>query len=100
MTTIASSTTRPVAKVMPKSVSVLMEKPSALTKMKVPTRDTGIVTDGITVERQSCRNTNMTMITSAMASSRVVTTSLMESATTFVVSKATLYFNPGGKLFE
>ena len=34
MTTMASSTTRPVARVMPKSVRVLMEKPRSFTKMK------------------------------------------------------------------
>src|SRR5437868_3324031 len=100
MTTMASSTTNPVARVIPNSVRVLMEKPSALTKMKVPTSDTGIVTEGMTVERQSWRNRKITMITSAIASSKVLTTSLIESETTFVVSKATLYFSPGGKLFE
>ena len=46
MTTMASSTTRPVASVMPKSVSVLMENPSSLTKINVPTSDTGMVIAG------------------------------------------------------
>jgi len=44
MTTMASSTTRPVARVMPNSVSVLMEKPSSLTKANVPMSETGMVT--------------------------------------------------------
>src|SRR6185312_4443012 len=100
ITTMASSTTNPVARVMPNSVSVLIENPSALTKMKVPTRETGIVTAGITVERQSCRNRKMTKMTSRMASTSVLITSLIESATTSVVSKATLNFRPGGKLFD
>src|SRR5690349_10234291 len=100
ITTIASSTTSPVASVMPNSVSVLIENPSALTKMNVPTSETGIVTAGITVERQSCRNRKMTKITSRMASTSVLITSLIESATTSVVSNATLYFSPGGKFFE
>ena len=56
MTTMASSTTNPVAKVIPNKVSVLMEKPSALTKMNVPTSDTGMVIAGISVLRQSCKN--------------------------------------------
>ena len=46
MTTIASSTTRPVASVMPKSVSVLIEKPNSLTNANVPTSETGIVMAG------------------------------------------------------
>src|SRR6185312_15875173 len=87
ITTMASSTTSPVARVMPNKVSVLIENPSALTKMNVPTNETGIVTAGMTVERQSCRNTKITKITSKIASIRVVITSLMESATTSVVSK-------------
>ena len=100
ITTIASSTTSPVARVMPKRVKVLIENPRALTKMKVPTNETGIVTAGITVERQSCKNRKMTKITSRIASPNVITTSLIESATTLVVSKATLYLRPGGKLLE
>src|SRR5215470_8730365 len=55
MTTMASSTTRPVASVIPKSVKVLMENPNALTKMNVPTSETGIVIAGMKVLRQSCR---------------------------------------------
>src|SRR5438270_6077388 len=96
MTTIASSTTSPVASVMPNKVSVLMENPNNLTKMKVPTRETGMVAAGISVVRQSCKNRKMTKITSVMAPPKVKTTSRMESETTEVVSKATLYFNPGG----
>ena len=46
MTTMASSTTRPVARVRPKSVSVLIEKPKSLTKAKVPMSETGMVTRG------------------------------------------------------
>ena len=90
MTTIASSTTMPVASVMPKSVSVLIEKPSSLTNAKVPTSETGIVMVGMIVLRQSCRNRNMTSTTSAIASSSVLSTSRIESETTVVVSKAIL----------
>ena len=73
MTTIASSTTSPVASVSPKSVSVLIEN----------------VSDGMSVVRQSCRNRKMTSTTSAIATSNVVTTSLIDSLTNNVVSKAT-----------
>src|SRR6266566_5352792 len=44
MTTIASSTTSPVAKVIPKSVRELIEKSKILMKAKVPMSDTGMVT--------------------------------------------------------
>ncbi len=97
ITTIASSTTRPVASVMPNSVSVLIEKPSSLTNANVPISDTGMVIAGISVVRQFWRNRNMTSTTSAIASSSVVTTSRIDSATTVVVSKATSIFSPGGK---
>jgi len=56
-TTMASSTTMPMARTRPKSVSVLMEKPNTLMTPKVPTRDTGMVRVGMRVARQSCRKT-------------------------------------------
>ena len=56
MTTIASSTTSPVASVSPKRVSVLIEKPSAFINANVPISETGIVIAGINVVRQSCKN--------------------------------------------
>ena len=63
MTTIASSTTNPVARVMPNSVSELMEKSKILMKANVPISETGIVTAGMMVARQSSRNRKITMIT-------------------------------------
>src|SRR5580658_7577701 len=86
ITTMASSTTSPVASVMPNMVSELMEKPKALINAKVPTSETGIVIAGIIVARQSNRNRNMTTMTMTIASSRVCTTSRIESPTTVVVS--------------
>ena len=97
MTTMASSTTRPVASVMPNRVRVLMEKPSSFTKAKVPMSETGMVTAGMSVVRQSSRNTKMTRMTSPMATASVKSTSWMEALTTSVVSKAMRYFIPGGK---
>ena len=52
MTTIASSTTMPVARMMPKSVSVLMEKSISLTNANAPMSETGIVIVGMSVLRQ------------------------------------------------
>ena len=54
MTTIASSTTMPVARIRPKSVNVLMEKSISLMKPNAPMSDTGIVIAGISVLRQRC----------------------------------------------
>ena len=59
-----------------------------------------MVTAGISVLRQSCRKTNITIITKMMASTSVFSTSRMESPTKVVVSKATAYFNPGGKRYR
>ena len=81
---------------MPKSVSVLIEKPISLTKAKTPTSDTGIVAVGMIVLRQSCRNRNMTMMTSTIASNSVLTTSRIESFTTVAVSNEIWYCMPGG----
>ena len=82
MTTIASSTTRPVASVMPNSVSVLIEKPNSLTNAKVPMSETGIVMAGMSVVRQFCRKRNITRTTSTMASASVLSTSRIDSRTT------------------
>ena len=85
-TTIASSTTMPIASTIAKSVSVLIEKPSAYRPANVPMSDTGTASIGIKVARQCCRNTNTTRITSAAASAIVMTTSWIEACTTRVVS--------------
>ncbi len=100
ITTMASSTTRPVARVMPNRVRVLIENPASLTKAKVPTSDTGIVTAGMRVLRQSCRNRNMVSTTKTMARRSVSTTSTMDWLTTAVVSNAISYLSPGGKRFD
>src|SRR5690242_13100350 len=99
MTTMASSTTSPVARVIPNSVSELMEKLKILMNANVPINDTGIVTAGMIVARQSSRKKKITITTMMIASSRVLTTSLTESPTTVVVSNAITYLMPGGNDF-
>ena len=88
-TTIASSTTRPMARTRPKSESVLIEKPSIGKNMNVPTSDTGTASSGMSVARHPCRNRNTTMMTRTIASKRVCSISLMPSVTGSVVSRAT-----------
>jgi hypothetical protein len=52
----------------------------------VPSRTTGTAMVGIRVARQFCRNRNMTMKTRTMASTRVLTTSSIDSLTNGVES--------------
>src|SRR5947209_5084410 len=84
-TTIASSTTVPMANAKPNNVNVLIEKPSAENAANVPTNDTGTASIGINVARQVCRNRNTTNITSTKATPSVFTTSRSDSVTNGVV---------------
>ncbi len=77
-TTMASSTSRPMARTMPNMVRVLMVKPAACSTAKAPSSTTGTAMVGIRVARQSCRKTNITTTTSRMASTRVLMTSEIE----------------------
>jgi hypothetical protein len=52
ITTMASSTTMPVARTIAKRVKVLIEKPRRLTKANVPMSETGMVSVGMSVARQ------------------------------------------------
>ena len=87
-TTIASSTTRPIARIRPKRVSMLMEKPSRCMPTNVPTMDTGTARIGITVARSDCRKTNTTRTTSTTASKNVCTTLSIEFSVKRLVSSA------------
>ena len=80
-TTIASSTTMPIARTRPNMLVMLIEKPSSGNSANVPTIDTGTVSSGISVARQFCRNRNTTRMTSASASNSVTTTSLIAART-------------------
>ena len=95
-TTMASSTTSPMASTRPKSDSVLMEKPRAGNSMNVPTSDTGTASSGISVARKPCRKTKTTMTTRMIASTSVLTISLMPSVTASVVSSAVTYSRSWG----
>ena len=100
ITTIASSTTSPVASVIPNSVSELIEKLKIRMNANVPISETGIVTAGMIVARQSSRNRKITRMTIPMASASVTSTSRIDSPTTVVESNAIAYSRPGGKLFD
>ena len=85
-TTIASSTTMPIASTSPNSVSVLIENPSIHSTAKVPTMDTGTAISGMIEARQVCRNSTTTMTTSRIASNSVVITELIDCRTNTVGS--------------
>ena len=85
-TTMASSTTMPMASTRPNSDSVLIEKPNASSTAKVPMIDTGTAISGMSEARQVCRNRMTTSTTSAMASSRVCSTASIDWRTNCVGS--------------
>ena len=85
-TTIASSTTIPIASTSPKSESVLRLKPMAAMAAKVPTIATGTAMSGMSVARQFCRKSSTTRATSRIASRSVFTTSKIDSVMNGVVS--------------
>ena len=55
-TTMASSTTIPIARIRPKSVSMFSEKPAASSTANVASSDTGMVIVGTRVARKFCMN--------------------------------------------
>ena len=73
-TTMASSTTVPMASTRAKSVRMLSEKPANETMAKVPNSDTTIEIDGIIVALKFCRKKNTTRITRMIAMISVSTT--------------------------
>ncbi len=73
-TTIASSTSSPMASTMPNIVSMLMFRPATESVANVPSSTTGTAIAGMSVARQLCRNRKITTTTSAMPSSSVMTT--------------------------
>ncbi|MCY1443711.1 hypothetical protein D9M71_601380 [compost metagenome] len=85
-TTMASSTTMPIASTRPNRVSRLIEKPSRYMPANVPTSETGMARIGISVARRFCRKMKTTSITSTSASKKVCTTSSIETSTNTVVS--------------
>ena len=56
-TTMASSTTRPIASTKPNKVKMFKLNPKVFIMANVAKIDTGIAIDGTKVARQSCKNT-------------------------------------------
>ena len=87
-TTIASSTTMPIASTRPNSVRRLIEKPSASMPAKVVTSATTIATAQMKVVRRLCRKRYTTSTTSIIAMISVWMTSSIEIRTKSLVSSA------------
>ncbi len=85
-TTIASSTSSPIASTSPNIDSVLIEKPAADMIAKVPSSTTGTAIVGMIVARRFCRNRYITRNTSTIPSNSVLTTSSIDRRTNGVVS--------------
>ena len=85
-TTMASSTTIPIASTRPKSERIFIEKPAMYMAAKVPMRETGMATSGTMEVRQFWRNTSTTRATRATPSRRVRMTSRILSRTKRLVS--------------
>jgi len=96
ITTIASSTTRPVASTSPSRVSWLIEKPNTLMKAKVPTREIGMARLGTIVARQFCRNTNRITSTSTIARPRASITPSTEDSMNWPTLYTCCTVTPGG----
>jgi hypothetical protein len=96
-TKMASSTTMPRASTSPNNVKRLIENPRRYIPAKVPMRETGTPTTGISVARQLCRKMKTTATTSKIAAAKVFSTSSMETSTKRVVLKGIRYSMPSGK---
>ena len=80
MTTMASSTTIPIAITRAKSEIILSVMLNANIAMKLPKRDTGTAIIGMTADLQSPKNMNTTMATRMKASNSVcITFSILAS---------------------
>ena len=95
-TTIASSTTSPIASTIASSVSRFTEKPIHSISESTPISDRGIVTTGTITERSEPRNRKMIRITIRLASTSVLTTSSIDSRMVLVPSKTTSPRMPSG----
>ena len=79
-TTMASSTTMPIASTSPNSERLFSENPAAARTAKVPISETGMAMIGMSDARHVCRNSTTTMMTRAMASKIVTITASIDSA--------------------
>ena len=85
-TTMASSTTMPMARTSPNKDSALIENPNRYMNVNVPTIDTGTDSNGMIDARQVCRNRITTRTTRPTAISNVSITAAIDPRTKTVGS--------------
>ena len=95
-TTIASSTTKPVATVNAIRLRLFRLKPSKYITPNVPSNDTTVATAGINVARALRKNALTTSTTSAIEMSSVISTSRSDARMELVLSDATDNFTSCG----
>ncbi len=96
-TTIASSTTKPVATISAISDRLSIEKPSRYIAPKVPTIEIGTAMLGISVARQLRRNRNTTITTRPTAISSVCSVSRSDARIVFERSSTGLTWISAGR---
>ena len=96
LTTMASSTTIPVASTRPKRIRVFSSDPLRRTTIRLPTRATGTAMPGIMARRQRPRNSSSTISTSSTASRKAEKVSVRLSRTVSATSVITCICTPGG----
>ena len=100
MTTIASSTTKPMASTTASKVKMLMVNPATYIIKKEAINDTGIARTGINVVRQLRKKRKMIKTTKRKASKIVSSTSLIELRMNTVLSKAIVASISSGRSFS
>src|SRR5581483_6395467 len=98
-TTMASSTTMPIASTSPNNDKLFSEKPNAASTAPVPTNEIGIAMIGTNAARQLCKNTSTTSATSTTASNNVCSTAEMDFSMYSVGLYGMRYAMPGGNDF-
>ncbi len=99
-TTMASSTTMPIASTSPNRDRLLSVNPKAAMKKNVPMSDTGMATSGMIAARHVCKNRITTSTTSTIASPMVSITASTDWRMNCVGSKKMSYLTPAGKRFD
>ena len=99
-TTMASSTTIPMASTSPSRDKTFIVKPSIGKNMNAPIRETGIARVGINVALQSWMKMKTTRMTRTRAITRVTTISLIPAVMGAVESRETSYLMLSGKFAE
>ncbi|CSA65933.1 Uncharacterised protein [Vibrio cholerae] len=104
-TTIASSTTRPIARTIASSVIRFQEKPIICITIATPISESGIVTIGMSTARSEPKNRVMTTRTISAASTMVLITSwidsliaTVESYNTFISMLLGMFFCSSGSI--